>query len=212
MGRLQHLTIAAAAAIGLALTASQPAHAANLTMCDSPACGAAWGTIVFNVDGFEAGFSVNGTQIQIGRNNPVSVPFSKHGPFEPFDMAAQIFFSGTWVMTRNSPPVTPQNQTIFFIKPNPLRTIISTVLQYTYTQPQLSGNVDGFVLSFFEDGYDPGILGPLPFQPTATIPETANFYFSNTAITANLQSDVSLAAVPEPASLARELEKNLPTD
>ena len=37
--------------------------------------GAAEGTIVFQVDGFVGGFSVNGNQIQIGLNNPVSAAF-----------------------------------------------------------------------------------------------------------------------------------------
>lgn len=200
MQKLQSLAIAGIATIGLTLSAAQPVQAAALNICDAQACGSPEGSITFNVNDFEGGFDVNGTQIQSGLGHPVSVPFSESGPPNPINGAAQLSFSATWIL---GGPITPQNETVFFIDPNNSREngvrAVSDVLHFTYTHDSNDfGHLDGFVISdFTENGlviadlHAHGIDATLPF-----VNEASAFNFSNTNITATFQSDV-----PEPASL-----------
>lgn len=198
MHKLQYMAIAGAAAIGLTLTATQPVRAAALDICDAPNCGAPEGSVIFNVNDFEGGFQVNGTTIQSGLGNPVSVPFSESGPPNPINGSAQNTFSGSWIL---GGPIVPTSQTVFFTEPGGGHgpNIISDVLQFTYTENGGLGQLTGTVISdATENGLNVNTLRAMGFIPTLTVLETAGpFDFSNTNITATFESDV-----PEPASLA----------
>jgi hypothetical protein len=204
MEKLQYLAIAGMAIIGLAVFTTQPARAQSLLICDSPLCGAAEGTVVFQANGFLGGFFVNGNEIQVGLGNPVSVPFSESDSSNnSINGAALISFSGVWLV--GAPiPVIPENETAFFTEPGAVGlNIVSDVLIWNYSEDVAGvfGHLDGFVISDAnENGFDPLRLSEAGIVPTLAIPETASpFTFSNVNITAAFQSDV---AVPEPASLA----------
>jgi hypothetical protein len=62
--------------------------------------------ITISANDFERGFSVNGSQIQIGLHNPGSVSVPEAGSF--VDGAAQTTFSGSWI---DRSAVTPGSDT-----------------------------------------------------------------------------------------------------
>lgn len=183
---------ASLAAVGVAFMAAPAANAAALLICDSPACGSAEPNITFNTNDFEAGFQINGSQVQYGLYSPNSTAVSEGTGVNP----VQNDFSATW-FTRGQ--VNAENETIFFTDPNGM---ISDVLHYTYSLDQniRFSHLDGFVMSdTSEAGIDPTFLSGLGIVATQTIAESATpYYFSNAYISAAFQSDVE---VPEPASL-----------
>lgn len=198
---LRHLVVDGIATIGLAMFTTQPARAQSLLICDSPVCGAAEGNVVFQVDGFVGGFSVNGNQIQIGLNNPVSAAFPESGPPNVYDGAVLNSFSGEWFV--GDIPVIPESATGFFVEPGVVGpNIVSDVLIWSYTQTRVGfGHLEGFVMSDANENLiNPLTLSENGIVPTFAIAETAGpFDFSNFNITAAFQSDIE---VPEPASLA----------
>jgi len=142
-------------------------------------------TITFLLNDFEGGFILDGTQVQIGLNNPVSVTVP-----EVNAAGAPIthVFSADWI----TGGLVPGSGVIAFSEFGiPPAQGVSDILTFTYTAGPLGGHLTGSFVS------DPATLLQLP--PGATVVAGESFVFNNGNITANAVSDVD--AVPEPASL-----------
>jgi hypothetical protein len=180
--------IASVGIIGIALAvASSPASAAFLLICDAAACGSADPNIMFSLNDFENGFSIDGTQRQSGLGNPATFTVDETvltgGP-------AEITFNGEWIGT-----VTPTSHTIFFIEPGGG---FSDVLGYSYTNDVTSGfaNITGYVLSDPNAPFTLDYLSSIGIRATDFVPEDGVFDFSAPFLTAQFQSD--LDPVPGP--------------
>jgi hypothetical protein len=155
--------------------------------------------IVFNMNDFERGFFVNGTQVQLGLRNPASVSVPETGSFEAD--TSKINFSASWIV--GGPGITPTSQTVFFLEPNgpPTKGQVSDVLSYTYTQNDGLGQLTGFVISDAENnGLNVHGLAGHGITPTMFATDGALFDFSNQNITAQFQSDTDV--IPEPSTWA----------
>lgn len=203
MRKLQYLTMAGAAAIGLALSVPQPAHAAFLSICDFEGCGSPDPFITLNINDFENGFSVDGALVQSGLGAPATVPVDEGagGAGGTVSGAAVHTFSGSWIDLGGT---TPTSQTVFFINPNdPAEdgtTGVSDVLQYSYSTDGANGFLTGSVISDVTGTLLISDLTTAGFIPTSTLSEAGVFDFSNAFITAQFQSEAGV--VPEPTSLA----------
>ena len=176
------------AAIGLALTAAQPAQAAFVLICPSTDCGSPSGTTTFTVGDFEEGFDVNGTQVTIGLGKSANPSVSQAGSF--VDGAAKNTFSGSWIDDGASTPV---SATVFFTDPSGA---ISDVLSYTFAPSAGNlGSLSGFIISGMLSAAD---LAGVGITPTATAPEGQLFIFDNAFVEAHVLG----AAVPEPSTWA----------
>lgn len=184
---MKKLLLAAVVTSAAALAAASPANAAFLFIDDTLASE----NIVFNVNDFEGGFSVNGVTIQSGLGRPVSVAFPESdASFNPISYS----FTGSYLDLGQTNPV---SATIGFLEPRSEggngTTDVSDVLSYTYSTNGGFGTLTGFVISdtagiLPSNLVPPGaLLIPEPFGP---------FDFSNAFITAKF------ASIPEPASLA----------
>jgi hypothetical protein len=159
----------------IALIAPRPAGAAALDINDTgPA------SIVFSMNDFEGGFTLNGTQVQIGLNNLASVTVPE---------GTVATFSGDWI----TGGLVPSSGTIAFTENGiPASQGVSDILTFAYTPGALGGHLTGT----FQSDLDPGLL-PLPAG--ATVVSGESFVFNNGNITAAARSDVE---VPEPATVA----------
>ena len=178
MNRLLSTCLAVSA---IALIAPRPASAAALDINDTGADP----NIVFSMNDFEAGFFIDGTQRQIGLNNPASFTVSEVGAAGG---PAVHTFSGQWI----TGGLVPASGTIAFAEG---AACCSDILTFAYTPGGLGGNLTGT----FESDVDPALL-PLPAGATV-VPEATPFVFNNGNITADARSNVDVP-VPEPASLA----------
>jgi hypothetical protein len=176
----------------LGFSSATPAHAAALEICDAGACGSLDPNITISANDFERGFSVNGSQIQIGLHNPGSVSVPEAGSF--VDGAAQTTFSGSWI---DRSAVTPVSATIFFTEHG---NSVSDVLNYNYSTAGGLGHLTGYVISDVNGVLPRGQLAKLGIIATATVSEATPFAFNNAFISATFQSDVD--AIPEPATWA----------
>jgi hypothetical protein len=167
----------------IALIAPRPASAAALLINDTLSDP----TIAFSLNDFEGGFFLDGTQVQIGLNNPVTVSRAESSAT---DGPIVHTFSADW-MTAG---LVPRSGTIAFAEAGiPPTQGVSDILTFAYTVGDLGGHLTGS----FESDVDPGLL-PLPAGATV-VSEATSFIFDAPNITAAATSDV---AVPEPASLA----------
>lgn len=137
--------------------------------------------IVFNVNDFENGFSVNGSQIQYGLGNPVSVPYPEA---DALGNPITYSFSGSWI---DFGQTTPGSFTILFAE-NGNPDIISDILTYTYSGV---GDLTGTFVSDVEGG-------PPLTSTGGQIIYTESWDFSAPFLSASAQSDVS--DTPEPAT------------
>jgi len=166
----------AIAAIGL--IAPRPAVAAALIINDALPSD----SVTFTLNDFEGGFILDGTTVQSGLNNQVTVTVAEvNAAGAPITHT----FSGSWITT-----ITPASGTIAFAEG---AACCSDILTFAYTAGGLGGNLTG---TFVSD-IDPGLL-PLPVGATVVSEATA-FVFNNGNITASAISDP--AEVPEPATL-----------
>jgi hypothetical protein len=193
MEKLRYLALAGVASASFTLVATQPAGAASLLICDSPACGAPEGDIKFH-NNFDRSFSIDGEDFF-----EHDLTFSEAG----FATPGLLQFQGTWNTTAQVESV---DATIFFINPNdPAEngvTGVSDVLHFTYTDVHGAGFglLRGFVMSDTdESGLSIADLNAMNIFADSTVTENGAYNFSNTNITATFQSDVSM---PEPASIA----------
>ena len=176
MKRLLALCLAIAA---IALIAPRPAVAASLVINDALSSE----NITFSLNDFEGGFVLDGTQVQIGLNNPVTVAVS-----EVSAAGAPIVhtFSADWI----TGGLTPSSGVIAFAEGS---LCCSDILHFTYSLGPLGGRLEG---SFVSD-VDPGLL-KLPGGATV-VSEGTPFVFNNGNITARATSDVDVQ-VPEPGT------------
>jgi PEP-CTERM motif-containing protein len=201
---MKRLLALSATAIGVALLAAQPTHAAFLSICDAAACGSASPNITISANDFEGGLQLNGAVIQSGLGNPTTTVYNEGTGPNLIDGAGENDFAAVWQAPGG---VTATNQTIFFIDPsNPSEdgtTAVSDALHFTYTQSGINGHLDATFISDVEG--QPLTIASLHaagIDPTGTFDERLGaFGFSNTNLTASAQSDVDVA-VPEPASAA----------
>ena len=175
---LSCLTIAASLFVS-----PRPAVAANLTINDA----LAGENISFALNDFEGGFVLDGTTVQSGTNNPVTVTVAETNAAGPIIHT----FSGHWI----TGGLVPSSGVIAFAEPGvPTSQGVSDILTFSYTGGGLGGNLSGT----FESDANGGLL-PLPAGATVVSEATA-FVFNNGNITASARSDV--ADVPEPSALA----------
>jgi hypothetical protein len=175
-------------ALGFAV--AQPAQAASLVICASPACGSASPNTTFGLNDFERGFDVNGSQVQIGLHNPANTSVSQIGSF--VDGAAQNTFSGSWI---DDGAATRESGTVFFTDRSGG---ISDVLNFNYSSSGEFGSLTGFLITGMLSAANLAAVG---ITPTATDPEGQVFRFNNAFITASDQTAPG-AAVPEPSTWA----------
>jgi PEP-CTERM motif len=156
-----------------AFLAPNYANAAALVINDTSAAN----TITFSMNDFEGGFTLDGTVVQQGLNNPASVTVAD---------STTHTFSGSYIDLGQTTPI---SQVIAFQEAGGG---ISDILSYTYTpgNPHLTG-------SFVSDT-EATLVAP----PNAILVSAESFTFNNAFITASATSDVEAPAVPEPASLA----------
>jgi hypothetical protein len=167
----------------IAVITPKPAVAAALIINDALASE----NIIFGLNDFEGGFTLDGTLVQMGLNNPVTGPVSEvnaaGGPIIHT-------FSGDW----ETSVLVPASGVIAFAEAGvPPTQGVSDILTFTYT----AGPIGGHLTGTFESDVDPGLL-PLPAG--ATVVQGERFDFSNGNITAVATSDVEV--VPEPATFA----------
>jgi len=167
----------AIAAIGL--IAPRPAVAANLFIDDTLPSE----NIAFSLNDFEGGFILDGTLVQQGLNNPVTVTVS-----EISAAGAPIIhtFSADWI----TGGLTPASGVIAFAEAT---ACCSDILTFTYS----AGTFGGHLVGTFESDTD-GSLLTLPAGATV-VSEGTPFVFNNGNISASAKSDVD---VPEPSALA----------
>ena len=181
MKRLLGLCLAISA---IALIAPKPVMAAALNIGDTLAND----TITFGLNDFEGGFVLDGTTVQSGLNNPVTVSVAELGA-----TGAPIThtFSADWI----TGALVPSSGVIAFseagVSPAPA---VSDILTFAYS----SGPLGGHLVGTFVSDSDPGGNLLLPLGATV-VSEATPFVFNNGNITASATSDVD---VPEPASLA----------
>jgi hypothetical protein len=180
--RMKHLLASCAAIAAIALGAPQPANAAALLVNDAGPDG----SIVFSMNDFEGGFTLDGSVVQQGLNNPQSRTVSETaaggGPLTHS-------FSADWI----TGGLVPSSGTIAFAEPGVSPTVgVSDILTFTYS----AGPLGGHLVGTFVSDLDPSLL-TLPAGATVVAEGTA-FTFNNGNITASAISDVE---VPEPATL-----------
>jgi PEP-CTERM motif len=171
----------------IALIAPNPANAAALGINDV----GTEGSIVFGIGQFEGGFSLNGTQVQIGLGS-TTVTVSE-GTTAPITQT----FSGTWLTPGG---ITALTQTIAFQEGStPTSAGVSDILTLNFSNTTLNGAAAGLLTGTFQSDLDPALL-PLPAGATV-VSEVTPFLFSAPFLTGSATSDVDVA-VPEPATLA----------
>jgi len=167
----------------IALIAPSPAVAAALNINDA----LLGESIAFSLNDFEGGFTLDGTQVQIGLNHPVTITVP-----EINTAGAPIIhtFSADWI----TGALVPSTGVIAFAEAGfPPAQGVSDILTFTYTAGSLGGHLTGT----FQSDIDPGRLA-LPAG--ATVVNGESFVFNNGNITASATSDVEV--VPEPATFA----------
>jgi len=180
MKRLLSSCLAIAA---IALIAPRPAVAAAVVINDALLSE----NIIFGLNDFEGGFFLDGTQVQIGLNNPVSVTVPEvNAAGAPITHT----FSADWITFS----LVPTSGVIAFAEAgiNPALGV-SDILTFTYSAGPFGGHLTGT----FTSDVDPGLLA-LPAGATV-VSEATPFVFNNGNITASAASDIN---VPEPATLA----------
>ena len=177
-------------ATGVAFAAAQPAQAASLVICATTSCGSPSGETTFSLDDFENGFTVNGSEVQMGLHSPASTTVPQAGSF--VDGAAKNTFAGSWI---DLGATMIENETVFFTDPSGG---ISDVLNFNYGSSSAGGGVAGFVITGMLSAADLAAAG---ITPTETAPEGKLFTFNNAFITASIQT----AAIPEPSTWAMML-------
>jgi hypothetical protein len=165
----------------IALIAPRPAGAAALDINDTGLDP----NIVFSMNDFEGGFSIDGVQRQIGLNSPASFTVSEgtaaSGPITHS-------FSGDWIVPSG---LELTSGTIAFAENGiPAAQGVSDILTFAYTAGPLGGHLTGT----FESDLDPGLL-PLPAGATV-LSEATPFVFDNAFITADARSDVEVVPAP----------------
>jgi hypothetical protein len=177
------LLLSCLAIAAIAVITPRPAVAAALNINDA----LVGENIVFSLNDFEGGFTLDGTQVQIGLNNPVTITVP-----EVNTAGAPIIhsFSADWI----TGALVPSTGVIAFADAGiaPAQGV-SDILTFTYTAGSLGGHLTGT----FESDVDPSHL-PLPAGATVVTGES--FVFNNGNITASATSDVD--PVPEPATFA----------
>lgn len=145
-------------------------------------------TITFSLNDFEGGFTLDGSQVQIGLNNPISVtvPESEAG------ISTVHTFSGRWIALGQ---VTSGVHVVAFAESgiDPANGV-SDILTYTYDNAGDFGTITGSFVSDTES------LLPLPAEG-AFIVDGEQLDFSNAFLTAIATSDVE-ATIPEPGTIA----------
>jgi len=177
------LLLSCLAIAAIALITPRPAVAAALNINDALLSE----NIAFGLNDFEGGFILDGTQVQIGLNNPVTITVP-----EVNTAGAPIIhtFSADWITSA----LVPSTGVIAFAEAGvPPAQGVSDILTFTYTAGSLGGHLTGT----FESDVDPGHL-PLPAG--ATVVQGESFVFNNGNISASATSDVEV--VPEPATFA----------
>ena len=181
MNRLISTCLAVSA---IALIAPNPANAAAIAINDA----GTEGSIIFSANDFEGGFSVAGTLLQQGLNNPQSRTVSEG--------TTATTFSGTWLTPGG---LTPSTQTIAFQEGStPTSAGVSDILTLSFSNTTLGGAAAGLVTGTFLSDADPGLL-TLPAGATV-VSEATPFLFSAPFLTGSAMSDPA-EAVPEPATL-----------
>jgi len=178
MKRLLSSCLAIAA---IALVAPRPAVAAALLINDA----LLGENIAFSLNDFEGGFILDGTLVQQGLNNLVTVTVP-----EVNAAGAPIIhtFSADWITT-----IMPASGVIAFAEAGiPAAQGVSDILTFSYS----AGPLGGHLVGTFES--DTASLLALPAGATVVSEATA-FVFNNGNITASARSDLN---VPEPATLA----------
>ena len=178
MKRLLSSCLAIAA---IALVTPRPAVAAALLINDA----LLGENIAFSLNDFEGGFILDGTLVQQGLNNLVTVTVP-----EVSAAGGPIIhtFSADWITT-----IMPASGVIAFAEAGiPAAQGVSDILTFSYS----AGPLGGHLVGTFES--DTASLLALP--PGATVvSEATAFVFNNGNITASARSDLN---VPEPATLA----------
>jgi hypothetical protein len=167
----------------IALIAPRPASAAALDINDTGADP----NIVFSMNDFEGGFSIDGVQRQIGLGNPASFTVSEgtaaSGPIVHT-------FEGNWI----TGGLTPENEVIAFAEAEiPPSQGVSDILRFTYDS--LGQGLGGHLTGNFESDLDPGLL-PLP-EGATVVSEATPFVFDNANITADARSDAEPVPLPK---------------
>jgi hypothetical protein len=184
MNRLISTCLAVSA---IALIAPNPANAAALFINDA----GTEGSIVFSIGQFEGGFSLNGTQVQIGLGS-TTVTVSE-GTTAPITQT----FSGTWLTPGG---ITASTQTIAFQEGStPTSAGVSDILTLAFSNTTLNGAAAGLLTGTFQSDLDPALL-PLPAGATV-VSEATPFVISAPFLLGSATSDPA-EAVPEPATLA----------
>ena len=167
----------------IAFFAPRPAVAAALLINDALLSE----NIIFSLNDFEGGFILDGTQVQIGLNNPVSVTVPEvNAAGAPITHT----FSADWI----TGGLVPTSSVIAFAEAGiPLAQGVSDILTFAYSSGSFGGHLTGSFVS------DTTSLLPLPAGATV-VSEGTPFVFNNGNITASATSDIN--AVPEPATLA----------
>jgi len=182
--KMKRLLSSCLAIAAIAVVTPRPAVAAALFINDA----VLGETIIFSLNDFEGGFTLDGTLVQQGLNNPASVTVA-----ETTAAGAPIIhtFSAQWITSG----LVPGTGVIAFAEPGiPPAQGVSDILTFTYSAGGLGGNLVGTFVSDAE-----GSLLALP--PGATVvQEGTPFVFNNGNITASALSDIE--QVPEPATLA----------
>ena len=140
-------------------------------------------SVVVSLNDFESGFSINGSLVQQGLNNPASVTTGE-----------SFSFSGTWEDLGQS---TPGTRNTVLTEPGGG---ISDVLSYTVSTNGIDGTITGTFCSDVEGGL--ACLVPTTGTTTTALETSAAFPITGTAfLSGSFRSDVE-PTVPEPASLA----------
>ena len=178
------LLLSCVAIAAIALITPRPAVAAALNINDA----LVGENITFSLNDFEGGFILDGTQVQIGLNSPVTITVP-----EVNTTGAPIIhtFSADWI----TGALVPATGVIAFAEAGVSPTQgVSDILTFTYS----AGSLGGHLVGTFESDPDPSHLS-LPAGATV-VNESSAFLFNNGNITANATSDVE--PVPEPSTLA----------
>ena len=180
MKRLLSSCLAIAA---IAFTAPTPAVAAALLINDALLSE----NVAFSLNDFEGGFVLDGTLVQQGLNNLVTVTVA-----EVSAAGAPIIhtFSADWI---TGAALVPGSGVIAFAEAGiPAAQGVSDILTFSYS----AGPLGGHLVGTFES--DTASLLALPAGATV-VSEATPFVFNNGNITASARSDLN---VPEPATLA----------
>jgi hypothetical protein len=184
MNRLISICLAVA---GIALIAPNFANAAAIVINDA----GTEGTIIFTANDFEGGFTLDGTLLQQGLNNPQSRTVSEG----PAGAAITHSFSGIWLTPGG---LTPSTQTIAFQEGStPVSQGVSDILTLVFSNTTLGGAAAGLLTGTFQSDLE--TLLPLP-PGAIVVSEATPFLFSAPFLSGSVTSDVDV--VPEPATLA----------